>query len=358
MILKFIRNLFKIRKRYLIAFILLVIISLFIFQRTRAQKPLELATVQKQTLRQVVSSSGSITGTNTANLKFLSSGKLSFVNVKVGDQVIKDQEIAGLDTQQLSINLQQSQNTLKSSQATVEKVLDDIHLYQYGNGGFGNVGTPSETETQRQSRVAAETARDNAVDSVKLAQRAFQDATISSPIDGIITSQNPLPGQVVSPADTIAQVVDLTEIIFAADVDEADISKVGVGQRAEITLDAYGDRIFKGFVEEVVPQTKTASNGGTVVTVKIKLNAQDIKQIAGLNGQAIIIQNERSNILTIPLDAFGSESQVVVKTPLGLQIRKIKTDFTSDTDIEVTEGLQEGDQVLLNPNDYLKTHKK
>src|SRR5581483_5897049 len=176
-----------------------------------------------------------------------------------------------LDVQQLNINLQQAQNNLASAQASVDKILDDIHLFQYGNGGFGNVGTANETETQRQARIAAQETRDSAVDSVKAAQRAFQDAVLYAPISGVVSQANPVPGQNITVADTIVQIVDDSQIIFAADVDESDIANISLNQPVQVSLNAYPDQTFNGFVSDITPVTKTTSSGATVVTVKVDL---------------------------------------------------------------------------------------
>ena len=344
------KKILKIRKRFLIpGAIILLLLILSIARRGSSQKPLLYADVKRENLKQEVSASGTITGKNSADLHFKSGGKLGYINVKLGDTVSEGQVIAGLDTQDLSINLQQAENNLRNTQATVDKTLDDIHLTQYGNGGFSNVGTANETEAQREARTSAETARDNAADSVKAAQRAFEDAVITSPITGIITSQNPVAGEVVGPTDTIAQVVDFSQPVFDADVDESDIGSIKVGQRAEFTLNAYGDRTFNGTVLEITPATHTDSSGSTVVTVKISADDPSIKPIAGLGGQVNIITDERNNVLAIPNDAIKEDNTVFVKTSSGLINKKVKVLFQTDSDSEI-EGLNANDQIVTNPS--------
>ena len=207
-----------------IALLAIVFIGINFFTKPK-QTPLQFGTVKKQDIRSIVSSSGTLTGKNSVSLKFKSSGKLAYLNVKTGDQVFAGQVIAGLDTQDLNISLQQAQNTARDKQAVVDKILDDIHLFQYGNGGFANVDSQNETETQRQLRTTAEVARDNAFDNVKAAERAFQDSVIVSPISGIVTQTSLIPGQTAGGSDIIVQVVDTSEILFDTEIDEADFSK-------------------------------------------------------------------------------------------------------------------------------------
>lgn len=324
------------KKGFLIlGIIFIALLGFFFFKpKSKAQK-LQFTDVKRQDIRSTVSSSGFLTAKDTVNLKFKSSGKLSYINVKVGDQVFAFQTIAGLDTQDLNIKLQQARNTLRDKQAAVDKTLDDVKDH-----------SKDETFTQKKDRTAAEVARDNAYDGVKEAQRAFQDDVLVSPIAGLITQADPIPGQNVSASDLIAQVVEIEEIYFDSDVDETDIGKLSVGQSAEVTLDAYGDKIFKGVVDQILPQIKTTSSGAIVVTVRIKLKEQPANFVNGLSGQAIIILEEVKNALTIPQEALREDNVVFTQ---GAKEKKVDTGIKSDTDIEIKEGLEEGERILLNP---------
>lgn len=337
-------------KKWLLGILIIILAGsgIFIAKSRQSVQP-TFATVQSEDLKQEISASGTLTGKNSADLHFQTGGKLAYLNVKAGDQVSSGETLAGLDTSALGLNLQQAQSVYDSDQAALQKVLDDIHLFQYGNGGFSNVGSANETQTQRAQRIAAEQTANSALDSVKEAQVALNNSVISSPIDGVVTEASFLPGQNVSPVDTIVKVVDFSNgTEFDADVDESDISNVSVGQRAEVTLNSYGDRIFYGTVTEIVPQTHTASNGATVVTVKITLNDPIIKNIAGLNGQVNIIQAQKK-ALAIPQEALINGNTVIVKNGNKLEKKQVQTGFKTDTDIEVK--LPAGTEVVTNPSD-------
>ena len=338
------KTIIKLPKKILIPLIIVIIIGgWFILSSRNKQTPPEFVTISRQDLKSTISASGILTGKDQANLKFKSPGKLAYLNFKTGDTVKAGQTIAGLDTQDLNIALQQASNSYRDRQAIVDRILDDLKDH-----------SSDETLTQKQTRTTAEVARDNAYDAVKAAQRAFQDAVIVSPITGIIVNQaNLTPGQNVSVTDLIAQVVDFSEKDFSADVDESDISKVSLNQPVEITLNAYGEQVFPGKVVEITPQTKTSSSGATTITVKISVNSDAIHPIYGLNGQANIITAQAKHVISIPQEALAEGDQVVVKTNNQLEIKKISTGLKSDTDVEVTSGLQENDQVMKNPQSYI-----
>lgn len=332
------KKIIKLPKKFLIiGLIVISLLGFFLFRPKNNVQVLQFTDVKRQDIKSTVSASGNLTGKDVANLKFKSSGKLSFLNVKVGDTVTAGDVIAGLDTQDLAIKLQQAQNTLRDKQAAVDKILDDVKDH-----------SSDETFTQKQTRTTAEVARDNAYDSVKEAQRAFQDAVIVSPISGIVTQASPIPEQTVS-GDLIAQIVDSSSIYFDTDVDEADIGKIKIGMNCEITLDAYVDKVFRGHVAEIIPQTKTTSSGAIVVTVRISLDEASLTFVNGLSGEASIILDEVKNILTLPQEAVRDDNTVFVQTNQGLKPQKVETGIKSDTDIEIKNGLEENQTVLLNP---------
>lgn len=324
-------------------------LGLAIFSFTRPKTPkFELAQVKKGDIKATVSASGSLAGKNTANLKFKGGGKLAYINVKTGDRIRAGQTIASLETQDLTIALNQANNNLRDKQVTLNKVLDDIHLAQYGNGGFVNVGSSNETETQKQTRTSAEVARDNAYEAVKEAQRKFNDAVIITPFAAVVTEVNIFPGQFVT-GDTAIQVIDDSVVLFDAEVDEADAGKVKVDQEVETTLDAFPDQIFKGKVSEILPQTKLTSANATVAIAKVLIDHLPDNVVFGLNGQASIITQEAKNVLTVPAEALGEENQVFVQKEKGVEPVQVEVGISSDTDVEIKNGLHEGDKVVLNP---------
>ncbi len=297
------------------------------------------AKVAQKDLALQVSASGVLTGKLSVSLKFRSAGKLAYLNVKTGDLVYAGQVIAGLDVQDLNIALQQAQNSFRDKQAAVDKAIDEVKNH-----------SADESFTQKQTRTSAEVARDNAYDSVKAAQRAFTDMVIVSPISGTVVAQSDLvSGQNVSSSDLIATVVDFSDLQFSADVDETDINKINLSQKAEVSLNAYPDQIFTGSVGQILSQTKTSSNGATTINVRINLDSKDIKSINGLNGSVNIIESQVKGVLAIPQGSLGSGDTVLLKSGNRYLPVKVIPGLKTDSDIEVKSGLNAGDEVVTNP---------
>lgn len=341
-ILTFFKHLFKPSwKKF---FLLLLILAIagggywYYYSQNANKEQIKTTFVKKSDVKETVSGSGVLAGKDQATLKFVAAGKLAFVNVKQGDKVTKGQAIAGLDTQELAIRLQQARNTYLAKDATAKRAEDEIK----GND-------TDENFEQKELRVLAQVDRDNAYDSMRQAQRAFQDTVINSPITGIVIKSDYLPGQNVTAADTIAEIVDNSEMYLDAEVDEADIGKVKLGTTAEVTLNSYPDQVFQGTVTQITPNTQKTDTGATVVVVKIKLDDPSILFVANINGQAEILTQESNNVLVIPTEALVEEKFVFVKAGESYNKTEIQTGLTSDIEIEVKSGLTEGQEVVTNP---------
>ena len=138
-------------------------------------------------------------------------------------------------------------------------------------------------------------------------------------------------------------------MVFAADVDESDIGTVALGQPADFTFNAYGDQNFTGTVSDISSVTHTTTSGSTAVTVKISINNSNIHPIAGLNGQVNITTADHPNVLTVPQSALRSDNTVLVKQGKNIVVRKVTPGLSNDTDVEIKDGLNAGDVVVINP---------
>lgn len=333
------------KKKAIIVTVLLIILGAgYFFFGPKKQPAPETTLVKRGDIAETVSASGNLAGKNTVNLKFKYSGRLNYLPFKVGDTVKKGQTIASLDTKDLSITLQQAQNTYRDKQAIAEKAEDDVKDH-----------SKDETYAQRVTRTTAQATRDSAFDAVKAAQRNFEDAIIYAPFTGIITKSDVIIGQFVSAADLIAQLVDPTESYFEGDFDEADAGKIRVGQPAKITLDAYPDQIFEGIVDKIIPQTKTTSTGATVITVKLKIITPIPQFISGLSGQVDVVTTEVKNALFVPTESILNENETVnvvsgKTNEIIYKANKITPGISSDSETEIKAGLVENEIIVKNPS--------
>ncbi|MBI4096501.1 MAG: efflux RND transporter periplasmic adaptor subunit [Candidatus Levybacteria bacterium] len=320
-----------------ILFIAIILVGFFIFSNRKKPVPLQFVSVKRENIREEVSGAGTLTGKNSVNLHFKTSGKLAYMNVDAGDIVSQWQIIGGLDTETLNIALRETENTLRDKRAIVDKIHDD--LKDVGN---------AETFAQRQTRTTAEAAQDNAYEGLLAAKQALSDSVLYSPIPGIVIQALNVAGQNVSAADVIAQVVDNSQVFFDTDIDEADIGKITIGLSAVVALDAY-PTAYAGEVAKILPQIKTTSSGANAVTVRIRLDSSPENFVNGLSGEATIIIKSAKNVLTIPIEALREDNTVFVQSQKGLTPVGVSPGISSDVSVEIVKGLQEKQRVLLNP---------
>lgn len=340
-------------RKFIFIGLVLVIAGIAIFSRRSPDQSPEVITVKRQEIKQQISASGRMAAHDSLKLGFPTSGRLSFIKVKEGERVSKGQALAGIENTQQLAAFNQAKNNLRELQATVDKVIDDIHLFQYGMGGFDNVGTKNETMTQIQQRTVAEVNRDNAQDSIKIAQKNLSDTILLSPVEGLVVSIEAPVGEVTGQTPVI-RIADLSQVFFEAEVDESDLEKIKVGQEVEVTLDAYPNLIFKGNLDQILPKVSVTSTGALVVIVKVILNNFPPFFVEGLNGQALFTIASSDSAITIPLQALTENQTVIIQTPTGPKERKVALGIQTDELAEIKEGLNEEDRVVLNPADAQK----
>lgn len=328
------------KKIWIIALIIIIGSGIFFLYPKPKEKPIQLVEVKNGNIQSLISASGTLEGTDSADLKFRIPGKLNYIGVKPGQNVTRGTLIASLDTRDFQINLQQANNTFEIKDATAKRAEDDVKDH-----------TADENFTQREERVAAQKARDNAYDDVKAAKRALEDAFIYAPLSGIITKADFNVGQNITVADVIAQIVDETDFVFEAEVDESDIGQVKLGQEAVVTLNSYPDQTFQATVSKITPAIKTTDSGATVVIVKLDLGKPKINFVSGLNGQADIIIAKSNGVLIIPSSALLEGDEVYKKTGESYEKIEVEIGLRSDTEAEVKSGLTLENQVVTNPED-------
>lgn len=221
-----------------------------------------------------------------------------------------------------------------------------------GKAQAGNSSSPKS---------AAQAAVDSARDALTLAEKALEDATLEAPIDGVVIFNGtptatgamikPTEGAAVSPAAAPFTVVDMSGLKFTAEVDEADVDRIDPEMPATITLDAFPGEEFASKVTRLNPAAQTTATGGTVFAVELELAGIDKEILIGMKGDATIEVSARPAAITIPVEALFSEggTDFVYVVENGRLVKtEITVGATTDTEVEVLEGLVEGATVALS----------
>lgn len=141
------------------------------------------------------------------------------------------------------------------------------------------------------------------------AQEALNYTTITSPIDGVVTRLNAEVGELVitgtmnNPGTVIMEVADLSAMLVVAQVGEADVGKLEVGQKATVHVDAYPDQKFSGVVDSIALAHTTSWTQTKYYRTEILLEAADQKLHSGLTAHVDIETRKHTGILKVPTQA-------------------------------------------------------
>ncbi len=237
----------------------------------------------------------------------------------------------------------------------------------------------------------------------------LEKTTYEAPFDGVITNLPVREGETVvmgiqnSPGSTLMTIADMSVITSEVKVDETDIVNVHLGQPADVTIDAIPHKVFHGIVSEIGDNAIVRSTGvATSQASSTSQEAKDFKVVVtltdppvdlrpGLSSTAKITTAIRSSVLSVPIQALTVRTQAdlvpkdkdagkgnnVQAASAPAEAAKLKeevqgvfairdkkavfvpvdTGISGTTDIEVTKGLQEGDEVITGSYKVLRTLK-
>lgn len=359
------------KKKWMLIVACVVVLAAIVYALTGGKKEApvmdyETARVEKATIGNSVTATGTIEPVTKVEVGTQVSGIIDKIYVDYNSVVHKGQIIAELD----KTNLMSELNSAKSNLAGAKSDLD----YQRANYKRikalydKELVSGNEYDTALLSLRQAESTYAQRKEAVSKAQTNLGYAIITSPIDGIIISKAVEEGQTVAASYstptlfTIAQ--DLTDMRVIADVDEADIGEVEVGQRVSFTVDAYPGETFEGKVTQVRLEATTESN---VVTYEVVISAsnKDLKLKPGLTANVTIFTLERNNIVSVPTKALRftptkemlnpgekiedcqGAHKVWVREGKTLKAYAVKTGITNGTRTQIVSGIKEGAEVIV-----------
>ncbi|MBU1499985.1 efflux RND transporter periplasmic adaptor subunit, partial [Patescibacteria group bacterium] len=237
------------------------------------------------------------------DLKFQTSGQLTWVNVQEGDFVKKWQAIAGLDQQELKKNLQKYLLDFSKERADFDEDLKVTYLDKVLTDTISRILQKNQYDL------------DKAVLDVELKDIALKYSTLISPLDGIVTHIDvPLAGVNITPAAAVFTVADPDHLEFEAIIDEVDIGLIKLSQSARLTLDAYPDEIINLTVDSINFNSSLDSSGSTVFLVKFRVeNNPEQKFKLGMNGEVTITVAEKANVLAVPLSSILENGTATVQ---------------------------------------------
>ena len=357
------------------AIIVLAGAGLWIFGGKKSNQEISFATsaVHKGTISNSITATGTIEPVTEVEVGTQVSGIIDKIYVDYNSVVKAGEVIAEMDRVTLISDLQSAQATYDGAEAEYnyqEKLYErnkTLHEKQ--------LISDTEYEQYEYNYRRAKSAYDQSKAALAKAQRNLSYTTITSPIDGVVTSREVEAGQTVASGFetptlfTIA--ADLTKMQVVADVDEADIAGVKDSARVTFTVDAYPNDVFEGRVKQIrlgstnSTSSSTSTTSETVVTYEVVITADnpDLKLKPRLTANVTIFTDTREDVLVVPNKALrftpdkklaggktindcNSPKKVWTMDATSLTAHPVKTGMSDGSNTEIVSSISEGTEII------------
>ena len=366
-------------------------------------KQIEVTNISLIDIVETVAATGKIQPEVEIKLSSEVSGEIIKLPIIEGQQVKKGDLLVSINPDLVQALVNQSQASLQNIKAQLtqaEANLNNLKLNFERNKSLYEKGVISKSDWER-TFTDYEVAKANvksayynvqsAESGVKQSRDNLARTSIFAPRDGTISKLSVELGErVVGTAQMagteIVRVANLNNMEVEVDVNETDIVKVNVGDSTIVEVDAYLKREFKGVVTEIANTAENTLSVDQVTNFKVKVRIlpESYKDLSadkpensspfrpGMTATVDIITNKKENIIGVPISAIviktdtsSAKSKKIVKETISsktekfecvfvkigdvAKLRVITTGIQDDSNIEITSGLNEGDEVITGP---------
>jgi HlyD family secretion protein len=392
---------FKRRKKLLIVLAVVLVLGAIVIAnlQSRREKTVKVTIdkVQKQDLTSIVSASGEIKPKKNINISAQVPGRIIKIGVVEGQEVKAGDFLLKLDSTQYEANADRDQNFIRAANADL--IQSEARLKR-DKGSFDrqqqlfddNLISKDQLEAAK-AQYDVSVAQTNAIQfQIKQAEASFKSTmdslaktTYDSPIDGVITSLQVEEGEVAiigtmnNPGTVMMTIADLSVMEVEVEVDETDVIGVSLGQEADIRVDALPETVFKGKVTEIGSSALLKTTAGISTQeskdfkVVVTLDNPARKLKPGLSASADIIVAQKKQSLAVPISslvlrekekadknapASAREEEGVYAVAGGrVKFVPVGKGITGGMMIEITSGIQEGQEIVTGPYASLRELK-
>jgi Cu(I)/Ag(I) efflux system membrane fusion protein len=217
-------------------------------------------------------------------------------------------------------------------------------------GGTAQTGMQQLAESSLQ-RLRSWDISDEQIKALASSGEAKRTLTFRSTASGIVTEKKAVQGMRFMPGEALYQVADLSSVWVIADVFEQDIGLIKSGATAKIRINAYPGKPFEGKVTYVYPTLKAETR---TVPVRVELANPGLLLKPAMFAQVEVSVSAKGSVVTVPVSAVidsGTRQIVLIQRGEGrFEPREVRLGARSDTDVEVIEGVKDGEPVVVAAN--------
>ncbi len=318
----------------------------------------------------MLTASGYVVAQRKASVASKGTGRLEYLGVEEGDRVKQGQIIARLEDADVIAALERSKADVELAKADLvdaERSRDRLKTL-LGSG----LASKAEFDAAEARYLRVGAAIKSAEAAVRSAEVAVENTRIRAPFDGTVLTKDADVGEVVAPfasssssRGAVVTMADMSSLEVEADVSESNIMRVQVNQPCEIILDAYPDKRYPGTVNKIVP---TADRAKATVLTKVKFKNRDERVLPEMSAKVTFLSKELDEAaqnappaLTIPSNAMitrDGKRFVFVLRGEEVELITIAIGERVGNRVEIREGLQNGDKVVVNPDPDLVSGTK
>ncbi|UOX86754.1 HlyD family efflux transporter periplasmic adaptor subunit [Amycolatopsis sp. FBCC-B4732] len=334
--------------------------------------------VRRATVTETISAAGTLASSYTGAANFSSAGKVTSIDVKVGDVVSAGQKLATIDSTQAAKQLQVAKANLAVAQDSLDSAEDAEDTPATGQNSQNGTQSAANSVTSAQAKL------DQAQLDVQTAQETLDNTTLYAPGAGTVTAVNGTVGQQSSSGSASSgagsspsssgsgqggqgssnsaassssssgssgfiTITNMTGLVVNTSVAEIDVSKVKAGQKATVTLNALPDKPVQATVSSV---NLTPTTSGSVVSYGAQLALTDPPDglRPGQSASVVITVASADNALSVPAAAVttaGNTNVVTVQENGRNVTRQVQVGLRGESTVQITSGLTEGENVVL-----------
>ncbi len=357
----------KVKKRYIALVLLLVFGGLWIWKILNAPLPqYQTLIVRKGELQQSVLATGKLDALSKVDVGAQVSGQLRTLKVDVGSRVKKDQLLGIIDPEQAENQIKEVEATLKElraqrGQAEAEMRLSRVTLARQRELARRQLVSRQDLDSA-QTDLAVKQAQIGTIDaqiqrnqaSLDTARTNLEYTRILAPMAGEVTKVTTQQGQTViaaQQAPNILTLADMSTMLVNAQVSEADVIHLRPGLKAWFTVMGDPQTRYEGKLKDILP-TPEKVNDAIFYNARFEVpNPQGVLRLE-MTAQVHIQLNGKSDVIAIPQSALGepignNRFRVTLLRNGETRSREITIGQRNDTQVEVVDGLKEGDEVVI-----------
>lgn len=354
------------KKKIIIPIIFVVIIAVAIVLLSGGKKEneeLKYVSVERGDISEKALAVGTLEPEQEIRVKSTISGIVSEVLFKVGDAVAKDSPLFKISPNPTPLEYVETRRNMEVAEVTLERLKRERDRnHELFRSSLISQSQMDSIEAQYNEallrhRVAKERFELLEKGRIQMSNRNI-DSTVKAPISGIMLSLNSHEGDPVvpltnfQPGTELCSMADMREILFKGTVDEIDVGKLVPGMEAEIQIGALAEKKIRGTLQRIFPKARKEGNA-TLFDVEILLGeAPGIILRAGYSATAYVKIQEHKDVLIVPERLILSEGErryVEVKQDEIISEVDVKTGLSDGLNIEILEGLKEGDLIVERP---------